>query len=206
MLRQLVSHRTREFLRPKFDISGRFYATSLNESLGPRRALVYKNTGEPSKVIYATTNTQPVDLRQGEVAIRFLLSPINPANVCDTTLDLRNTHCRPQLNTIEGTYPSKPNLTPGFDSTGEDVFIGGNEGVAEVVKVAPNEPTLKEGDWVVMKKAQSGTWTNWRVMNASELMRVPRKSADSKVTEVFAATMMVRTPFNCLLPIIIFLR
>ncbi|KIM34234.1 hypothetical protein M408DRAFT_325691 [Serendipita vermifera MAFF 305830] len=166
-------------LSPFIVVTKRLYGTNLVDILGPRRALVHKNTGEPRTVLYGASNTQQVHLRPGEVAIKFLLSPINPAN----------------LNTVEGTYPSKPILVPGFDEKNGDVFIGGNEGVAEVVKVAPNEQTdtamLKEGDWVVMRKAQSGTWTNWRVMNASEVLRVPRKPVGSKVTEVFAATMMV---------------
>jgi len=68
-------------LRPE-----RYYATDLGEALGPRRAIVYKNHGEPGQVLYCTTNTQPVPLRAGQVLIRFLLTPINPADVSSTSI------------------------------------------------------------------------------------------------------------------------
>lgn len=43
-----------------------------------------------------------------------------------------------------------------------------------------------------MRKPQSGTWTNWKVVNADDVIRVPKKRNGSKVTDVFGATMMVR--------------
>jgi hypothetical protein len=43
-----------------------------------------------------------------------------------------------------------------------------------------------------MRKPQSGTWTNWKVVNAKDVIRVPKKRIGSKVTDVFGATMMVR--------------
>src|SRR4051812_8333403 len=92
MLLQPLARRTHRVLQPRLILPGinRSYATNLREVLGPRRALVYKNTGDPSQVLYATTNTEPVHLKPGEVAIRFLLSPINPANVRLSPFDIRH--------------------------------------------------------------------------------------------------------------------
>lgn len=94
-------------------------------------------------------------------------------------------------------------VTPGFDETAGDVFIAGNEGVAEVIKAGPSDKhtgqhKFKEGDWVVMRKPQSGTWTNWKVADAVDLMPVPKRHTESKVTEVFGATMMVNFPSQIL--------
>jgi NADPH:quinone reductase-like Zn-dependent oxidoreductase len=76
------------------------------------------------------------------------------------------------------------------------VFIAGNEGLASVVQAGPSDKHIglhkfREGDWVVMRKPQSGTWANWKVADAVDLMPIPKRHAGSKVTEVFGATMMV---------------
>jgi trans-2-enoyl-CoA reductase len=102
------------------------------------------------------------------------------------------------LNVIEGTYPTKPSITKGFGQRPEDVFIAGNEAVAEVVQVGSEaserrQPALTEGDWVVMKKPQSGTWANWKVVHMDDIIKIPKKREGSKVTEVFGATLMVGT-------------
>jgi NADPH:quinone reductase-like Zn-dependent oxidoreductase len=80
------------------------------------------------------------------------------------------------------------------------VFIAGNEGLAEVIKAGPTDKhngqhKFKEGEWVIMRKPQSGTWTNWKVADAVDLMPIPKPHAGSKMTEVFGATMMVS--FTC---------
>jgi hypothetical protein len=89
MLLRALSQGTRKFqrngltsLRPV-----RYYTTDLGEVLGPRRAIVYKNNGDPTEVLYATTNNQPVPLGAGQVLIRFLMAPINPADVSLTSTE-----------------------------------------------------------------------------------------------------------------------
>ncbi|KAG8835560.1 mitochondrial 2-enoyl thioester reductase [Serendipita sp. 399] len=127
------------------------------------------------------------------------MSAINPADVSLMT----NQNSKPnsvvetQLNVIEGKYPKKPELTKGFDSAKEDVYIAGNEGVAEIVAVGRSvkpdgaSQGLKIGDWVVIDKPQTGTWANWNVVQWRDIIRVPRRELDSKFTEPAAATMMV---------------
>jgi hypothetical protein len=87
MLLRALSQGTRRFQRHELIILRpvRYYTTNLVEVLGPRRAIVYKNNGDPTQVLYATTNNQPVSLGAGQVAIRFLMAPINPADVSLTS-------------------------------------------------------------------------------------------------------------------------
>ena len=78
--------------------------------------------------------------------IRFLASPINPADI----------------NQIEGVYPAKPTFTKelGFLPDGErkELAVGGNEGVAEVIAVGDQIKDLKVGDWVITGKSGFGEY------------------------------------------------
>ncbi|KAG8810914.1 mitochondrial 2-enoyl thioester reductase [Serendipita sp. 401] len=162
-------------------VQKRYHSSNLGKVLGPRRAIVYKERGNPHDVLYATTNTKPVELGGGQILVKFLMSAINPAD----------------LNVIEGVYPKKPELTKDFDLVNEDVYMAGNEGVAQVVAVGESamsngvSKNLRVGDWVLIDKPQMGTWTNWKVVQSTDIIRVPRRDSDSKITEPMAATMMV---------------
>jgi len=107
------------------------------------------------------------------VNVRFVLSPINPADV----------------NVIEGVYPSKPRPSSFLGVTG-DVFVGGNEALAEVTDVGQGVRTLGRGDWVVMKASHVGTWRSAANLREDQLLKVPRLQG---LSEVNAATMMVRS-------------
>jgi trans-2-enoyl-CoA reductase len=77
-----------------------------------------------------------------DVKLRFLGSPINPAD----------------LNQIQGTYPSRPVFVEGIGA------IAGNEGVAEVVEVGnrvTQQRDLKVGDWVIPANASFGNNQFW---------------------------------------------
>jgi trans-2-enoyl-CoA reductase len=106
------------------------------------------------------------------VNVRFVLSPINPADV----------------NVIEGVYPSTPRPST-FPGVRGDVFVGGNEGLAEVMDVGEGVRDLRRGDWVVMKASQVGTWRSVANLREEQLLKVPRLEG---LSEVNAATMMVR--------------
>ena len=78
---------------------------------------------------------------------------------------------RGQLNVVEGKYPEKPRPRIGFSVNPEDVvFIPGNEGLAIIEAVGPREPKLKVGDWVVMHRAQSGTWAQRLVVDREDVI------------------------------------
>ncbi|KAI9464553.1 hypothetical protein BJY52DRAFT_825626 [Lactarius psammicola] len=114
---------------------------STSARLQANRAIVYSQNGRPAEVVRAfTIPTLPAPPPQ-TVNVRFILSPINPADV----------------NVIEGVYPSKP-WASSFPGVQGDLFVAGNEGLAEVTSVGNGVKGLERGDWVVMKASQVGTW------------------------------------------------
>lgn len=144
----------------------------------PNRAIVYTQNGNPSRVLRVIDYPRiPPPLRQ-TVNIRYLLSPINPADI----------------NVVEGVYPSKPSTVNCLAASGEGshekpVFIGGNEGLAKVVRIGDEVRGLQEGDWVIIKKQQVGTWCTERNVAVDDLLRLPDAQ---HLTEVQAATITVR--------------
>ncbi|GAT33465.1 NADPH:quinone reductase [Terrimicrobium sacchariphilum] len=81
----------------------------------------------------------------GEVLIRILASPINPAD----------------LNVIEGTYGELPELPA----------VIGNEAVGRVEEVGPDATRFAVGDLVI--PLTSGNWTQLRVLREDELIKIP---------------------------------
>jgi NADPH:quinone reductase-like Zn-dependent oxidoreductase len=110
----------------------------------------------------------------------FLLSPINPSDI----------------NVIEGVYPLRPNLisslaTSGKGSREQPVYIAGNEGLAKITEI--NDPGLKQGDWVVLAKPQSGTWSSCMNIPVRDLLLVPMGTTGLQLSEVQGATLTVST-------------
>lgn len=66
----------------------------------------------------------------GEVTVKFLFAPINPAD----------------LNMVQGHYPLSPKAPA----------VAGSEGVAQVVQLGSGVTGLKEGDLVVPAKPALG--------------------------------------------------
>lgn len=89
------------------------------------------------------------------VHVKFLASPINPADV----------------NMIQGAYPIKPMMQKLGDS---ELAVGGNEGVAEVIAVGDQVKDLKVGDQVVMAKSGYGTWRTHAAGLASDFQLLPK--------------------------------
>ncbi|KAG6812387.1 hypothetical protein H0H92_003068 [Tricholoma furcatifolium] len=144
------------------------------------RAVVYANHGDPAAVLTALRYPNLPSPQKNTLNVRFLLSPINPAD----------------LNVIEGVYPAKPRLrtdlaTSGLGSSDKPAFVGGNEGLAQVTEVGEGVSGLKEGDWVIMTKSQMGTWCTSRNVSMDDVEKVPRLPG---VSEVHAATMTVNPP------------
>ncbi|KAI6103991.1 chaperonin 10-like protein [Pisolithus croceorrhizus] len=160
---QLVAW-TRSFVRT------RTFASS--SAACKNKAIVYRKHGNPSEVLSVLSFPDLPPPPPNTANIRFRLSPINPADI----------------NVIEGVYPAKP--VP-FDLLSQDapVYVGGNEGLAEVVQVGDGVRQLKKGDWVVMTKPQIGTWISARNVNVQDVLRVP-----SDLEEAQAATITVNPP------------
>ncbi|KIO05740.1 hypothetical protein M404DRAFT_140165 [Pisolithus tinctorius Marx 270] len=133
------------------------------------RAVVYRKNGDPSEVLSLLTFPDLPPPPPNTANVRFRLSPINPADI----------------NVIEGVYPAKP--VP-FDLLSQDapLYVGGNEGLAEVVQVGEGVRELRKGDWVVMTKPQMGTWTSARNVDVRNVLKIP-----SDLGEAQAATLTV---------------
>jgi mitochondrial enoyl-[acyl-carrier protein] reductase / trans-2-enoyl-CoA reductase len=143
------------------------------------RAIVYSQNGSPADVMQALTIPRlTIPAAPQTVNVRFILSPINPADV----------------NVIEGIYPLKPQPS-SFPGVRGGVFVGGNEGLAEVTDVGEGVTGLQRGDWVVMKASQMGTWRSAANLREEQLLKVPKLEG---LSEVNAATMMVRLTFRYL--------
>ena len=154
---------------PSIATSARLFSTSAR--IQANRAIVYSHNGQPADVVRALTIPSLTSPPPQTVNLRFLSSPINPADV----------------NVIEGVYPSKP-LPSSFPGVQGSVFVGGNEGLGEVTGVGEGVRSLKCGDWVIMKSSQLGTWRSAANVREGQLLKVPRLEG---LSEVNAATMMV---------------
>lgn len=66
------------------------------------------------------------------------------------------------INTIQGSYAVKPNIP----------FVGGNEGVGEIVEVGSDVTQFKVGDKVLPAINAWGTWRTHAVCPANQLFKV----------------------------------
>ncbi|KAF9137413.1 mitochondrial 2-enoyl thioester reductase [Linnemannia schmuckeri] len=136
-------------------------------------ALVYSEYGRPTEVLKVLKHTLAPP-GEDSVQVQFLASPINPADI----------------NQVEGVYPLKPPMTTHLYSISSStnnnnnnppVAVGGNEGVAKVIKVGSKASShFKVGDWVVMGSAGLGTWRSHGNFLAKDLTKV---RAVEKMTE-----------------------
>ena len=140
------------------------------------RAIVYSEVGNPVKVLRVLTYPSLTPPPPNSVNIRFLLSPINPADI----------------NVVEGVYPSKPDKSDILSHEGQSLVVGGNEGLAQVTAVGAGVDSLQVDDRVIMIKQQAGTWATNRNVTVHDVVKVPDADA---ISESQAATMTVRNCF-----------
>lgn len=78
------------------------------------------------------------------------------------------------------------------------MFVGGNEGLAEVVESGEvgeqgqgegEGERFEKGEWVILTKPQSGTWRSGVNVGVEDVVRIGREEG---LTEVHAATITVR--------------
>lgn len=105
--------------------------------------LVFRQTGKPNEVL-ETESFVPRKPKPGEVLVRILAAPINPAD----------------LNTIEGTYGVKLELpaTPGVEGCGEVVTSG--------------DAAFSPGDRVIFLR-RADTWATHTTVAADSLFKLP---------------------------------
>ena len=102
-------------------------------------------TGPPSEVVELRPQDRPVP-GPGEVLIRMLVAAINPAD----------------LNFIEGTYGSKPNLP----------CVPGMEGVGMIEELGNDVAGLEVGA-AVLPLQTPGAWAQWRILGPDQIYVLP---------------------------------
>jgi NADPH:quinone reductase-like Zn-dependent oxidoreductase len=107
------------------------------------QALRFHECGKPAEVLQLV-EVAPTDLPDGEVRLRILAAPVNPAD----------------LNFIEGTYGVKPELPS----------VPGIEGCGEVVE--SRSPDFQPGDRAILLR-RAGTWATHVHLPAEHLFRLP---------------------------------
>ncbi|KAI9476433.1 MAG: hypothetical protein EXX96DRAFT_577182 [Benjaminiella poitrasii] len=135
-------------------------------------AMVYSDYGQPSQVLRWHSYRLPA-LTSDTVHVKFLASPINPADV----------------NMIQGAYAIKPKFQILGDETDKTYAVGGNEGLAEVIAVGDNVTSLKVGDQVVMAESGYGTWRTHAAGSASDFQLLP--NVGDNVSMIQKATITV---------------
>ncbi|XP_017770401.1 PREDICTED: probable trans-2-enoyl-CoA reductase, mitochondrial [Nicrophorus vespilloides] len=110
--------------------------------------LMYAEYGDPCKVVQKCEEPLP-DIKGSDVLIRMLAAPVNPADI----------------NTIQGKYPSRPELPA----------VPGNEGVGEVVQVGSDVTDFCPGDRIVPLANLLGTWRSHAVLNSRQLLKIPKE-------------------------------
>lgn len=106
-------------------------------------ALRFHQCGKPADVL-RLEDLPPAELLDGEVRLRILAAPLNPAD----------------LNFIEGTYGVKPELPA----------VPGIEGCGEVVE--SRSPDFQPGDRAILLR-RAGTWAGEVSLPAEHLFKLP---------------------------------
>lgn len=112
------------------------------------KSLSYNEYGEPINVLHITKATMNKP-NENQVAVKWLLAPVNPADI----------------NTIQGKYPSKPSLPA----------IPGNEGVGEIVEIGSQVTNLCVGDRVVPNGSNLGTWRTHAIYKPEDLLKISKE-------------------------------
>jgi len=109
------------------------------------RRLGYTKYGDPGQVVTLEEEKIECDLESEEVLAKYLVCPVNPADI----------------NVIQGTYPIRPPLPA----------TGGGEGVAQIV-AAGSGSHLQPGDWVLPGRPMTGTWRSHLVTKDSHWIKI----------------------------------
>ncbi|CDO51550.1 hypothetical protein DV451_000844 [Geotrichum candidum] len=115
------------------------------------RAVTFPKYGEPDEIANVISYNIGDKIGPNEVLVKTLAATINPSDI----------------NQIQGVYPSRPVWTKEIN--GEELTIGGNEGVFEVVEVGSDVKDYKKGDWTLPGVLAFGTWRSHALVDASKL-------------------------------------
>ncbi|MCS7022470.1 MAG: zinc-dependent alcohol dehydrogenase family protein [Gemmataceae bacterium] len=124
------------------------------------KRLVFARTGPPAEVLRLEDDVPTPVPQRGEVLVRMLAAPINPSD----------------LMFIGGRYGLQPQVpaVPGFEGVGIVVSQGG--GLLA---------RLRLGQRVALLGARSGTWTEYTVAAARQVLPVPDDWPDEQAATFF---------------------
>lgn len=134
------------------------------------RGITYVNNGQPNEVLKFSTLNELKNLNENQIKIKFLLSPLNPADI----------------NVIQGVYPSKPLKQKLSDNNFHN--LSGNEGLGQVLDVGKSVKNFKPNDWVIMASPQVGTFRSSAILNETDLIKLP---SINNLSKVLGATLAV---------------
>jgi NADPH:quinone reductase-like Zn-dependent oxidoreductase len=135
------------------------------------KRIVFDRTGPPAEVLRVEDDVPAPEPKRGEVLVRMLASPINPSD----------------LMYVAGKYGLKPRLpaTPGFEGVGIVESHGG--GVLG---------WLRKGKRVAVISDRTGTWCEYTLTKARQVIPVPDDIADEQAATFFVnpatAIIMIR--------------
>ncbi|XP_066597564.1 enoyl-[acyl-carrier-protein] reductase, mitochondrial [Prorops nasuta] len=121
---------------------------SVARKMSTAKLLIYDKHGEPASVLQIK-QSELKEPEKDEVTVKWLLSPVNPADI----------------NTIQGRYPIKPT----FPS------IPGNEGVGEIIAVGSQVKGFSVGDKIVPGTIKLGTWRTCANYKPDEIIKIPKE-------------------------------
>ncbi|AWM40460.1 Alcohol dehydrogenase [Gemmata obscuriglobus] len=124
------------------------------------KRVVFDRVGPPAEVLRLEDDVPAPQPKWGEVLVRMLASPVNPSD----------------LMYIGGKYGLKPNLpaTPGFEGVGVVEATGG--GVLG---------WLRKGKRVAVINDGRGTWAEYTVTKARQVIPVPDGMSDEQAASFF---------------------
>lgn len=115
------------------------------------RAITFDTFGKASEIAQVQSFNLP-ELGENDVLVKFLVSTVNPSDVMQ----------------VEGVYPTAP-IYVKLNEGQKDVYVGGLEGVAEVIEVGSAITEHKKGDWVLPTSLGLGTWRSHGVFDKSAI-------------------------------------
>ena len=116
--------------------------------LATSKAISFSKFGQPNDVVSLVDQEVPDTLKNGEIMVKTLYSPINPSDYL----------------TIMGLYPSKIRKFPA---------IPGLESSVEVVK--SDSPNIKVGDRGIVIDPYYGKWRQMGIVNCQQFVKVPKQ-------------------------------
>ncbi|BFZ53910.1 mitochondrial 2-enoyl thioester reductase [Savitreella phatthalungensis] len=127
------------------------------------RAIVFDRYGAPGDVL-KVHEYETGEPRSDEFLVRFLASPINPAD----------------LNQIEGVYPTRPHFDPSLSDADPPLAVGGNEALCEIIKPGRDHLDMKWrlGEWCILKRPGFGTWRSHAVVKGDSLIGLSKVMGD----------------------------